>query len=330
MDLIKIDPAATPATVDQLAQKIAFNAPTLDDLTPAELQSLSNAVVMENLRDDLKHRVKLARINYQAERLTFLDQASRTKSPNTRRAYSAAMDRLDAWAARRGVAVLEMKPRDADDYAYSLATETRPQDGKPRSAASIRRDIAAGSSFFTFLERRCDDIRNPFRGTKARPEKRNAGECEYPDKKELTAIMAGIDNQAIRAAVAVMAWRGLRVGALPSLTIKGSHFTARSKGKDIDGELPPTVLEALKAAGLDSRKPFASLTEKDITNHIYYRIGQLHKAGKIRARYSPHDLRHYYAETEYKKKQDLYRLMKLLGHASVQVTEIYLRGLAII
>jgi len=76
------------------------------------------------------------------------------KSPNTRRAYASALGRLDSFAARRGIAVLAMKAKDADDFAYALAAETR-------APASVRRDIAAASSFFAFIERRYEAIRNP-------------------------------------------------------------------------------------------------------------------------------------------------------------------------
>ncbi|MDR0441928.1 MAG: tyrosine-type recombinase/integrase [Treponema sp.] len=56
-------------------------------------------------------------------------------------------------------------------------------------------------------------------------------------------------------------------------------------------------------------------------------IARLYKAGKINAAYSCHDLRHYYAITEYKVDRDIHRVSRLLGHASIQVTEHYLKGL---
>jgi site-specific recombinase XerD len=47
----------------------------------------------------------------------------------------------------------------------------------------------------------------------------------------------------------------------------------------------------------------------------------------IAAAYSAHDFRHLYTVTEYRKDWDIYRVSKLLGHVSIQITEIYLRGL---
>ena len=82
-------------------------------------------------------------------------------------AYTAAPVRLEAFAAIRGLPVLVLKPRDADGFAHELARSGR-------APASVRLDLAACSSFFAFLERRAETVRNPFRGTKARPEKKAA------------------------------------------------------------------------------------------------------------------------------------------------------------
>jgi site-specific recombinase XerD len=298
---------------------IAARPLVFEELSAEEQAAAVNYVRGHRLARELDRQADLALIDYQAERQTFLDQAGRTKSAHTFRAYSAALARLDQWAAFKKLPPLEMKPRDADDYAYALAT-----DG--RAPASVRRDIAAASSFFTFLERRHDTIRNPFRGSKARPEKRGNSVAAYPDRKEVHAIMAAVEP-AIRAAIACMAFRGFRVGALPALAIRGSRFTTRSKGKDLAGELPREAMDAIKAAGLDLGQPFADLSAKDISNRLYYVIGKLAAAGRVRARYSPHDLRHFYAMTQYEKDHDIYRLKELLGHASIAVTESYLKGL---
>lgn len=302
--------------VQKVARRIARYSPKLADLEPAALERLAKVVVVEGLRDELKIQVELEKIDYRAEREAFLTTASRTKSEHTEKAYGAALDRLDTWAATKGLAVLVMKPKHADDYAYALSAEGR-------ASASVRRDIAAASAFFTWLERRHDSIRNPFRGTKARPQARAKKTVAVPSADELAAILAELPPR-IRAASVVMASRGLRVGALPSLAIRGGRFTTRSKGKDLAGELPAEALAALKGLGA---KPFANLTIGQIADSFRYVTGKLFKAGKLAARYSVHDLRHFYALGQYREKPDLYRLKTLLGHASIQVTETYLRGL---
>ncbi len=306
--------------VEDLARRIAREVPNLADLAPDQLEKLAHAVIGQRLARDLDKRADLAGIDYQAEKETFLETAGRARSPNTRKAYDSALARLEDFAGRRGVAVLAMRAKDADDYAYGLAAEGR-------ASSSVRLDLAAASSFFTFLERRSDGrVSNPFRGTKARPTARARRAAAYPSKKEAALILAALEPTD-RAAASIMLFRGLRVGALPSLTIRADRFAARSKGKDISGKLPEEALAAIRSAGLDSHAPFAQTTETRLADALRRKTKRLAAAGKIGAPYSAHDLRHFYAVKEYRRDKDIYRVSKLLGHASIQVTELYLRGL---
>jgi hypothetical protein len=152
--LAQIPEAVGPHVVEELAQRIAREAPTLAQLAPEEIEHVARIVMGQRLVRDLDRKADLAGIDYKVERETFLEQAGRTKSPNTRRAYTSALDRLETFAARRALPVLAMKPRDADDFAYCLSAEGR-------ASASVRRDLAAASSFFAFLERRAESVHNP-------------------------------------------------------------------------------------------------------------------------------------------------------------------------
>jgi site-specific recombinase XerD len=262
----------------------------------------------------------LAGINYQSEKETFLNNAGKTQSAHTRIAYRAGLGKLDAWAATQGINVLELTPAQADDFCYSLRGN--------RASASVRLDTAAASSFFTWLHRRHTAIENPFRGSKARPAKKAVKKAEIPTAPEIKTIIRELPVE-LAAAAAVMAYRGLRAGALPSLSITGGRFTGHSKGKDIAGELPTATMDAIKAAALPLRGPFAGVLPNTLEKRIARAIKKLHEAGKVKAAYSCHDLRHFYAITEYKADRDIHRVSKLLGHASIQITETYLQGLGI-
>jgi site-specific recombinase XerD len=108
------------------------------------------------------------------------------------------------------------------------------------------------------------------------------------------------------------------------MTIKGDRFITCSKGKETSGTLPPQVLRSLDR---NPHTPFPGVSTNTLERRVARAIARLHKAGKVRAAYSCQDLRHFCAVTEYRKDRDLYRLKGFLGHASVQVTEIYLKGL---
>ena len=320
---VTASPAASPA---EMAARIAREAPTLASLNQEQLEQIARLVMTQRLADELKAAVNLAAIDYHAEKRTFLENAGHTNSAYTRTGYSAALGRLEAWTARQGIAPLELSPLQADDWIYALRSEGR-------APASIRLDTAAASSFFTFLHRRHTAIDNPFRGTKARPGRKAVRETAIPDAKEVKALIAVLPPMEA-AAAAVMAYRGLRAGALPTLSIAGGRFTGHSKGKDIAGELPAAAMKAIEAAGLPRRSPFAApegYKAANWTNTLEKRIAaktrELHRAGKMKAAYSCHDLRHFYAVTEYRRNKDIHRLCKLLDHASIQVTETYLKGL---
>jgi site-specific recombinase XerD len=60
-----------------------------------------------------------------------------------------------------------------------------------------------------------------------------------------------------------------------------------------------------------------------------YLVGRLYAAGKLRAKYSVHDLRHAFAVGLYEQTKDIYRVEKALGHANIAVTEAYLRSLGL-
>jgi site-specific recombinase XerD len=285
-------------TQEQKAQAVQF---------AALLETAQNMIAAKNL----------AGIDWQSEKAVFLANAGRTNSDHTRTGYAAALSRLDAWAARQAVNPLELSPAQADDFIYSL---------RGRAAASVRLDASAASSFYTWLERRHAGIKNPFRGTKARPAEKAARETAIPEAGEVETILRELPAD-LSAAASVMACRGLRAGALPTLSIAGGKYTGRSKGKDIKGTLPTVALERIKAAALPLRSPFAGILPNTLEKRIARAIEKLFKAGKVKAAYSCHDLRHFYAVSEYRKDKDIHRLCGLLGHASIAVTETYLKSI---
>jgi site-specific recombinase XerD len=310
--------AGTPAAnVQDMAIRIAREAPTLADLNADQLEQIARIVMTQRLTQELNAAANLAGIDYGAEREAFLNNAGRTKSKHTARAYGAGLDRLEAWASTKGISALELTPAQADDFVYSL---------QGRAAASVRLDTAAASSFFTWLHRRHSAIDNPFRGSKARPAKKAVKKIEIPTAPEVETIIRELPAYEA-AAAAIMAYRGLRAGALPTLSISGGRFAGHSKGKDIAGEMPTAAMGAIKAATLPLRGPFAGIKANTLEQRIIRAVAKLNKAGKVQAPYSCHDLRHFYATAEYRKDKDIHRVSKLLGHASIQITETYLRGL---
>ena len=318
---VTASPAATPA---EMAMRIKREAPTLADLNPEQLEQIARMVMAQRLAAELNTAVNLAGIDWQKERETFLED---TKSPHTRRAYAAALDSLEAWASREGIDPMTLTASNADRFIRALKEEGR-------ASASTRRDIAAASAFYTFMERYHAAIKNPFRGTRIRPPSENKKEAVIPSVKEYKAIAAALPPVE-RAIIATLTLRGLRAGALPTLEKKEDRYHGKSKGKELEeGEvkgvtLPAKVIEALAAAELDIKKPFVWITANAIERRINYHIGKLYQAGKISAAFSCHDFRHFFARNEYLKDKDILRVSRLLNHANISITQKYLRSIGV-
>ena len=307
--------------VKAVARRIATEAPRLADLPAADLDRLARAVVAEELKGELKQAADLERIDYPVERETFISRASRTGSARTKDLYRRALGRLEAWCSAQGISPLELTPARADDWIADLR-------GQGRAPATVNLDVAAASAFWTWMERRHAELRNPFRGTRARPPRKAARKLAIPSDVEIRILEASADP-VLRAAIVMMSQAGLRVGALPSLSITGSRWTAMTKGKEQSGKVPEEAREAIQRAGLSLRSPFKAFTATRLLDRFRYLVEKQHAAGKIKARYSVHDLRHAYAVRLYQATHDVYQVEKALGHANVSVTETYLRSLGL-
>jgi site-specific recombinase XerD len=306
----------------ELVSKLAQGVPEFADLDIDAQEKVARILAFEEVKAKLKKAVDLERIDYSAERDRFIERASRTGSPRTRKLYAAALGRLEAWCSVQSITVLELTPARADDWIAELKSQGR-------SPATVRLEVSGASAFWTWMERRHPELRNPFRGTRERPAMRSTRKLEVPSEEEISQMMKAADP-LMRAAIAVMARAGLRVGGLPALSIRGERFTTTTKGREHSGRVPEEVRREIDRAGLSLRTPFGETTAPRIAARFVYLVGKLYTAEKLRAKYSVHDLRHSFAVKLYQETKDVYAAEKALGHANVGVTETYLRSLGLV
>ena len=282
------------------------------DLSSEQLEQIIQLVTPDN------------HVDWNKERQVFLEDC---KSLYTRRAYDSALQRFESWANQEEINPLNMSAANADHFIRFLKREGR-------APSSIRIDIAAVSAFYTWLERYYKTIRNPIRGTRIRPPNETKKGAEIPDLNELKLILAAMPPVE-RAIIKTMAFRGLRAGALPTLCKRGERYIGKSKGKSlkegpVEGiTLPPDVIKTIENAGLNINQPFALMSVDAIKCRIWYRISKLYQAGEIRAPYSCHDFRHFFAVQEYKKDKDILRVSRLLNHAGIEITQTYLQSISV-
>ncbi|MCZ9920427.1 tyrosine-type recombinase/integrase [Brachyspira hyodysenteriae] len=275
-----------------------------------------------NILDYMKEEQLIKQIDYETEKENFFKQCSKTKSNHTKRQYKNGLNKLEEYCKMNNKNILFIKAREADDFITEV-------NSSELSNLSIRALVSSCSSFFSFLERRYPFMKNPFRGTKTRPPVKNKKRLEVPTKKEIELIIKDISDPLIKVAIIFIMECGVRVGALPKLEIRNNKYYSYSKGKEISWKVTEKVIKLLKQNNLSFNNPFKNKSSEVIRNIFYRSSKRLYNQGKIKAAYSIHDIRHYFAVTLYKQTKDIELIRQALNHSSIAITGIYLKSLEV-
>ena len=275
-----------------------------------------------NILDYMKEEQLIKQIDYETEKENFFKQCSKTKSNHTKRQYKNGLNKLEEYCNMNNKNILFIKAREADDFITEV-------NSSELSNLSVRALVSSCSSFFSFLERRYPFIKNPFRGTKTRPPVKNKKRLEVPTKKEIELIIKDISDPLIKVAIIFIMECGVRVGALPKLEIRNNKYYSYSKGKEISWKVTDKVIKLLKQNNLSFNNPFKNKSSEVIRNIFYRSSKRLYEQGKIKAAYSIHDIRHYFAVTLYKQTKDIELIRQALNHSSIAITGIYLKSLEV-
>lgn len=275
-----------------------------------------------NILDYMKEEQLIKQIDYETEKENFFKQCSKTKSNHTKRQYKNGLNKLEEYCRINNKNILFIKAREADDFITEV-------NSSELSNLSIRALVSSCSSFFSFLERRYPFIKNPFRGTKTRPPVKNKKRLEVPTKKEIELIIKDISDPLIKMAIIFIMECGVRVGALSKLEIKNNKYYSYSKGKEISWKVTDKVIKELKKNKLYIETPFKNKSSEVIRNIFYRSSKRLYEQGKIKASYSIHDIRHYFAVKLYKQTKDIELIRQALNHSSIAITGLYLRSLEV-
>jgi lysozyme family protein len=126
------------------------------------------------------------------------------------------------------------------------------------------------SAFFSRCEGWHRDLfKNSIWGTKERPKDNPTRAFAVPSDEEVK-LMQETADPVLGAAIAIMAWGGLRVSGLVNLSIMGDKWTTETKGKTQEGRIPAEARAAIPKAGLPLRSPFSSLTTAKIQDRFRY------------------------------------------------------------
>ena len=125
---------------------------------------------------------------------------------------------------------------------------------------------------------------------------------------------------------------GIRISELRFITVESVRMGVaeiQCKGKRRIAFLPTELCKMLqkytKKAGIESGSVFVTRSGIPLDrSNVWSSIKRLCRAaGVAEEKGFPHNLRHLFARTYYKKEKDIVRLADILGHSSVNTTRIY-------
>jgi integrase/recombinase XerC len=269
---------------------------------------------------------------------------ARQASGHTLRAYRHELDELQRWLGREAGDLATVDQLTAATLRAYLADRAGGRRGQADLApASVARTVAALRSFGRFLATSERLDANPMAALRAPRHRR--GLPHVLETGEVEALLAAPQGeteaaQRDRAILEVLYSAGLRVGELVSLDdgrIDLAGGTVRVRGKGRKERLAPLgrpaqrALERYRAArdvahgpDDDRRGTFLSLRGRRLADRDVRRILAHHIARTgLSPKTSPHTLRHSFATHLLQNGADIRAVQELLGHASLNTTQIY-------
>jgi site-specific recombinase XerD len=310
-------------------QTADLEANLINLLTPEQLIQLTwfiqQQTIVQRSTNQLSEEMDRGAIDVEAELERFIGQCSRTNSRATHFNYRSSIKRFQEYLARNGKDILHAKTMDAEGYVAYLS-------GDGLSPNSIRTDIVGIKGFYTYLSKHYDCMKNIFSGVKL-PRMVNSKLTIIPNDKEVRAIIEYIrePNPKLACIVELISRKGFRCGAFEHMTVyRSGRFSTITKGKQFTGHFDEYEMRLIRenfGNTTGDNMVFTELTSNRIRSLFLHYTGCMRDLGLIREAYSLHDLRHYFATTEYRKNKDIFKLSNKLNHSGIAVTGNYLTTL---
>lgn len=305
-----------------------------DEASHLEQHAAINFARLTTLADQAKQKAASGAFDFEA---TLAEWLHLQRSAFTKRAYRRA---VECWA--RHLASIHSHPilvtaKEVDDFAALLRDEDIP-------AATARLYLSACSSFYTFLQRHAFVSHNYFKGMKLpRPSPFTKSAKDIPIRSIVDTMLQYLADVAnspmtekgcmqkrrgarkLRPALATLAFEGLRIRAIPTMEVHGNIYKVFSKGKAHIAEFSEETLDIYAKSGLLSEQyPFKDYNVWMIEKALQRTCKAMMQQGLIPCNYSPHDFRHFFAVSLFKRTHNLLEVSARLGHSDVRITEIYL------
>lgn len=276
--------------------------------------------------------------NEAVNRFLEMMSAERGASANTLEAYGRDVEEFLTYCG--GMALKEISRDDVGDFVQYLGRVGR-------SPKTVARKLSAVREFFKFLYTEKDIKDNP--AADVLTPKQEKPLPKFLSEDEIKRLIAaakecsGPKGRQMTAMLELMYASGLRVSELVSLPENCINFDRRQvfvRGKGSKERVVPVAPAAIQAVFdyLEQRDYFIREGRRSIwlfpskssrSGHIsrdtfFKRLKELAvKAGIYPSRVTPHVLRHSFATHLLNHNADLRSVQKMLGHESINTTEIY-------
>lgn len=261
------------------------------------------------------------------------DLAIRELSQVTRRGYFMDSHQFHKWLSIKSdgpVLVQMITKQHIVDFIHYLKEE---RQYRPRS---INRKLNTLSTFFECLKKNRIVQDNPLEVVERM--KIVDSERIYLNAEEVEAIIHAIDHKVLHYFAMTMAYSGIRVTECIHLKLKDIHFTEKYiqviNGKGGKNRRIPlnTKLAAHLKIYLEEHRPqtdslyFFALKKTGTVSvqYVNMKLNQAAKKADIKKHVTSHILRHSFASHLIVRNTHIAVIQRLLGHASVKTTSIYL------
>lgn len=249
------------------------------------------------------------------------------KSPATIVKYSTDVEKFRIWARRNGLEGALEEESYIKDVIIKYKAWLKQSGLKP---ASVNVSLAAINSYMRFLGYSGSLGYLKVQKKVFQDERTELTMQEYRILVE-TARFYG--NERLALVMETMASTGMRVSELQYITVETvieSRAVIDMKNKIRTVFLPRQLCSKLRwyarGHGIDQGRIFITsnglpMSRKQVWDEMK-KIGR--KAGIDESKVFPHNLRHLFARTYYRKCGDIVRLADILGHSNMNTTRIYL------
>ncbi|MEU8083998.1 tyrosine-type recombinase/integrase [Micromonospora sp. NPDC049101] len=277
---------------------------------------------------------------------------NRRLSEHTRDAYRRDVTGWLHWCASRDLDPLRVTFLHVNEYARALESTIGARSGRPLTPATVARRLSALSSWYDFLVKLGGVAANPVSGVDRPRVDRDHSATIGLTPEEVDALLGAADADTgptaarNRAALALLADLGLRVGELISLDLtdlgtERGHRSVRfvgKGGKQRRRALTPGTGYAVDAY-LAQRAAATGVPVPQLTgpllvtasgarldrHSVFRMVRRLARAAGIPAwaKLSPHSLRHAFATTARSEGVPLEDVQDAMGHADPRTTRRY-------